>query len=77
MPIAYNPERAFQPARIADVHAELVQEVNRRRREARQNRVNSGRVMPMDVETWEIPDEGSEYQVSLRPNYGTRSHTEL
>lgn len=35
MPIAYNPTRAYQPARVVDVHAELYNSVQQRRREAR------------------------------------------
>jgi len=43
MPIAYNPERAYQPARLVDVHAELIQSLNDRRRQARAERVSRGR----------------------------------
>lgn len=80
MPIRYNPVRAYQPARIADVHAELVQEVARRRREARQNRINAGRVAPATDMEVEYLDDDSEYNVEYRPGYGTvgtLSYTEL
>lgn len=44
MPIAYNPERAYQPARVTDVHAELVQSLSDQRRQARQERYARNRM---------------------------------
>jgi len=55
MPPSYNPNRAFQPARLVDVHAELLQSLQDRRRQARselvsQNRARSARLPPPDDE---------------------------
>lgn len=69
MPIAYNPERAYQPARLVDVHAELIQSLNDRRRQARQERYAKNR-MPTLHEDMEI-DSDIPY-AHYPPGYGPR-----
>lgn len=72
MPIPYNPTRAFQPARVVDVYADLKRSIDEQRRQQRRQRVNQLRTI-MEVEEWSDPVD--ELDVQLRPGYGTHPHT--
>lgn len=72
MPIAYNPSRAYQPARMTDVHAELVQSLEQRRRQARQERYARNR-MPTIAEDMEVePDSPYVPYAHYPPGYAPR-----
>ena len=72
MPIPYNPVRAYQPARMTDVHAELVQGLEQRRRQARQEMYARNR-MPTISEDMEVePDSPYIPYAHYPPPYRTR-----
>lgn len=61
MPIPYNPERAYQPARLVDVHAELVQTIRQRRRDQRHGIQRRNRERYMEVPLPPADDMEVEY----------------